>query len=207
MSQDVEQVIGPFPRADGYWQGPARVGKTGEAIVADAHGRYYEAASRGNIYAAANTAAQATSTSNATATGLILSNPSGSATILSILDITVGVGAAVAAAFEVGLFANFNTAAAAVTQTTSITPRNALLGSPKTPVGLAASSVTLPATPTHIRTLLASGWVTGTAQSQEVIQVDVGGGIALLPNTAISIQSVVGTQSIIASIIWEEIAQ
>lgn len=183
-----------------------RLGRTLEQIVSDAHGRYYEAVVRGNVYCAANSAAQATSTANATATGLILTNPVGTGKVLSILDIVVGVGAAVAAAFEVGLFANINPLAAAVTQTTPITPRNALLGSANVGVGLAASSATLPATPTHIRTLLASGWVTATAQSQEVAKDEVAGAIALLPGTAVSIQSIVGTQSVIASITWEEIA-
>jgi hypothetical protein len=54
-------------------------------------------------------------------------------------------------------------------------------------------------------TLLASGWVTATAQSQELAKDEIAGAIILLPNTAISIQSVVGAQSIIASVTWEEI--
>lgn len=201
----VEIQAGPRFVADGS-ENKMRGGRTGEIITSDAHGRYHEAVSRGNVWVAANTAAQATSTSSATATGLILTNPAGSNRLLSILDITVGVGAAVAAAFEVGLFANVaSQTQAAVVQTTPITPRNALIGSGQIGSGLAASAATLPAAPTHIRTLLASGWVTATAQSIEVIKDEVAGAICLLPNTAVSIQSVVGTQSIIASITWEEI--
>lgn len=197
--------VGPCMSADGAVNA-ARAAKTGELVAVDAHGRYYEACSRGNVFIGANTAVQATSTSNATATGLILTNPLGSGKMLSIIDITVGVGAAVAAAFEVGLFANINTLAAAVTQTTPITPRCALLGSANAPVGLLASAATLPATPTHIKALLASGWVTATAQSIEIMQHDIAGSIILLPNTAVSIQSVLGTQTIVASITWEEVA-
>lgn len=199
-----EGRVGPIAAADGAVE-TLRLGKTLETVVQDAHGRYHEAASRGNVFVAANSAAQATSTSSATATGLILSNPLGSGKYLSILDITVGVGAVVAAAFEVGLFANTNVLAAAVTHSTPLTPVCALLGSAATPVGKADSSAALPAAPTHIRTLLASGWVTATAQSQEVAKDEIAGAIILLPNTAISIQSVVGTQSIIASVTWEEI--
>lgn len=197
--------VGPVVSTDGSVNA-ARAAKTGELVSVDAHGRYYEACSRGSVFIGANTAAQASSTGSLTATGLILTNPLGSGKMLSIIDITVGVGAVVAAAFEVGLFANINTVAVAVTQTTPITPRCALLGSTNAPVGLLASAATLPATPTHIKALLASGWVTATAQSIEIMQHDIAGSIILLPNTAISIQSVVGTQSIIASISWEEVS-
>ena len=199
-----EVRTGPIVSADGAVN-PARADKQGALVVVDSHGRYYEACSRGFVFCGANTAAQATSTSSATATGLILTNPQGSGKLISIIDITVGVGAAVAAAFEVGLFANINTLAAAVTQTTPITPRGALLGSSYPPVGLLASAATLPAAPVHIRTLLASGFVAATAQSIEIFKDEVAGALMLLPNTAISIQSVVGTQSIIASITWEEV--
>jgi hypothetical protein len=205
MGVSIEGQVGPRYVNDGG-STELRQSRFGGLVVTDAHGKYYEAVSRGNVFCAANTAAQATSTASATATGLILSNPAGSGKYLSILDIVVGVGAAVAAAFEVGLFANlaFQTQAA-VTHTTPITVRNALIGSGNAGVGLVDSAATLPAAPTHIRTLLASGWVTATAQSQELIKDEVAGVIMLLPNTAVSIQSVLGTQSIIASMTWEEI--
>jgi hypothetical protein len=204
MGVGIEGQVGPRYVLEGS-ENSLRTGRTGELIVGDAHGRYFEAVSRGNVYVAANTAAQTTSTSAAAATGLILTNPLGSARMFSILDITVSIGAIVAAAFEVGLFASINPIAAAVTHTTPITPRNALLGSANAPTGLVDSSATLPAAPTHIRALLGSGWVTATAQSQEIAKDDVAGALCMLPNTAVSIQSVVGTQSIIASITWEEI--
>jgi len=206
MAVDIRGQVGPRAALGDGSENLVRTCRTGEIAVSDAHARYFEACARGNVFCGGNTAAQATSTSSATATGLILTNPLGSGKYLAILDIEVGVGAAVAAAFEVGLFANINTLAAAVTQTTPITPRNALLGSSLTGVGLLASAATLPAAPTHIRTLLASGWVTATAQSMEVVKDEVAGAIILLPNTAVSIQSVLGTQSIIASMTWEEVA-
>lgn len=197
--------VGPQILFDGATQ-PIRQGRSAEQIVQELHGRYYEQTFRGNVFVAANTAAQATTTAAAVATGLILSNPLGSGKYLALIDVTVGVGAVVAAAFEVGLFANVNVGAAAVTHTTPITPRCALLGSAVVPVGLVDSAATLPAAPIHIRTLLASGWVTATAQSQEVAKDEIAGAIVLLPNTAVSVQSVVGTQSIIASVTWEEVA-
>jgi hypothetical protein len=204
MGVSIEGQVGPRYTGDGSAT-EVRQSRFGGLVVTDAHGRYWEACSRGNVFCAANTAAQATSTSSATATGLILSNPAASGKYLSILDITVGVGAAVAAAFEVGLFANVaSQTQAAVTHTTPITPRCALIGSGAVPVGLVDSAATLPAAPVHIRTLLASGWVTATAQSQEVAKDEIAGAIILMPNTAVSIQSIVGTQSIIASITWEE---
>lgn len=206
MSVEIVGQVGPRQGLGDGTENLVRTARTGELVTSDAHARYYESTVRGNVFLGGNTAAQATSTASATATGLILTNPLGSGKNLVILDIEVGVGAVVAAVFEVGLFANTNTAAAAVTQTTPITPKNALLGSSLAGVGLLASAATLPAAPVHVRALLASGWVTATAQSQEFAKDEVAGSIILLPNTAVSVQSVVGTQSIIASITWEEVA-
>lgn len=197
--------VGPQVLNDGVGQ-VGRQGRQAEWVVQELHGRYYEQGFRGNVFVAANVAAQATTTGVAAATGLILTNPLASGKYVSIIDITVGVGAVVAAAFEVGLFANTNVLAAAVTHTTPIVPTCALLGSASVPVAKVDSSATLPAAPTHIRTLLASGWVTATAQSQEVAKDEIAGAVILLPNTAVSVQSLVGTQSIIASVTWEEVA-
>ena len=194
--------IGPSTSTDGPVN-PARGGRTGALIAADAHGRYWEACSRGEVFVAANTGAQATSTASATATRLILTNPVNSGKVFEIIDVTVGVGAVVAAAFEVGMFAGFYSATA-VTHTTPITPRCALIGMTTLPTGLVDSAATLPVAPTHIRTLLASGWVTATAQSQEVAKDEIAGAIGLLPGCSLSIQSVVGTQSCITSITWRE---
>lgn len=185
------------------------MGKTVETIVGDAHGRYWEAASRGNIFTAANSANQATTAGNgvATGTGLLLSNPPGSGKVLSLLDISVGVGAVVAAVFEVGLFAPISPlSATALVHTAAITPRPTLIGAAPTSVALVDSSWTTPVTTAvHVRTLLASGWVTATAQSQEVVRDEVAGQYVIPPNAYIFIASVLGTQGIIASMTWEEL--
>jgi hypothetical protein len=204
MSLVAEVQVGPRYELEGS-ENLLRSGRTAELIIGDGHGKYHEATSRGNVYVGGNTAAQAVTVATTIATGLCLTNPLGSGKMISILDIEVSIAAAVAAVFQVSLFANLNVLAAAVTQTTPITPRNALLGSALAPVGLLASSFTLPASPTCILPLLASGWVTGTAQSQLNLKEEIGGAITLLPNTAVSIQSIVGTPSIIGSFTWEEI--
>ena len=201
----IEGRVGPAFGQDGV-QEPPRLGRTLEVVVGQAHGRYQEANLRGNVFCAANTAAQATSTASSTATGLILTNPVGSGVILSILDCAVGVSAVVPAVFTVGLFSGGPVSTTAVTQTVAITPRNAMIGNGKVGAGLAASSATLPASPVHIRTLLCSTWITGgTSTSMEFAKDEISGAIALLPGTNVSIQSVVGTQSCISSITWEEL--
>src|SRR5713101_3850258 len=102
-------------------QSAIRGGKTGEAIVSDAHGKYYEAVYRGNVFAAANQAAQTyTLFSVTTATGLILSNPSGSGKNLSLLEVGFMPAAAAAAAISMmclsaGISQNVTTHTAALT--------------------------------------------------------------------------------------------
>jgi hypothetical protein len=72
-----ELRVGVAPSADGSVI-PQRAAKTGETIVSDAHGKYYEAVSRGDVFIAHNVAAQAVSVALATTyTGLVLSNPIG----------------------------------------------------------------------------------------------------------------------------------
>lgn len=201
----IEARVGPAFGQDGV-QEPPRLGRTLEMIVGHAHGRYQEAVLRGNVFCAGNSASQATSTASGTATGLILTNPVNSGRILSVLDVTVGISAAVAAVFEVGVFVGAYSVTA-VTHTTALAVKNALVGSGNTGVGLADSSATLPAAPTHVRTLLAGDWLTGANGHSAAMNVkdELSGALALLPGTTISVQSVVGTQAVIAGITWEEL--
>ena len=55
-------------------------------VTADGMPRYTEAAFRGQIFGAAMPAVAALSVNSGTATGLILTNPSGSQKILSLID-------------------------------------------------------------------------------------------------------------------------
>ena len=206
MAIPAQSQVGPRIVQDGS-ENIIRSARSGELVVTDAHGKYQEAVTRGGVFTAANTATQALSLGSATATGLILTNPAGSGKNLVVLEISSYISAAITAVANVAVFANINSVAAAVTQTTPITPRNALLGTGTSAVGLVASAATLPAAPTLIRSLFGWHWVTaGTPAVQLGTKDLVDGAIVLSPGTAISIQGVTAAHSAISSITWEEIA-
>lgn len=80
-------AVGPVLGADGTTPTTGRQGKTGEATVGQAHGKYYEASSRGVLFAAqllAGTGQAPSGTISTTAT-FVLYNPVGSGKRLSIV--------------------------------------------------------------------------------------------------------------------------
>ncbi len=77
--------VGPVLGADGTTPATGRQSKTGEAAVAQAHGKYYEASSRGVLFAACDQGAGvAVTTAISTTSILSLYNPVGSGKRLSI---------------------------------------------------------------------------------------------------------------------------
>lgn len=101
--------VGPQKNSDGS-SNVGRSGRTGEQMVADAHGRYLEAILRGNTFVACNVAAQALSAAlTTTCTGLILSNPNGNTKAFSVLAAMFAVSVAEAAPAPQLLQAGFST--------------------------------------------------------------------------------------------------
>lgn len=70
MGMETEQYVGSTPRADGFSDGPTRVGRTNEQIVSDGQGRFYELTRIGSIF---------TLTLVATTTGVAAGNIVGAA--------------------------------------------------------------------------------------------------------------------------------
>lgn len=199
-----ETQVGPKVAGDGTYQ-PARSTKDGSIAVQDAHARFQEAVMRGNVFCAANTANQALSVNSATATGLILTNPAGSGKNLVLLELAVAITVAPTAVGSVVLEANINPVAAAVTHTTPITPRNALLGTGTAPAGLVDSAATLPAAPIVIRSIMGIQWVTGAQIANLAVKDLVDGAVILAPGTAVSIQAITTAVTGVMSFTWEEI--
>jgi hypothetical protein len=205
MPIQLSGLTGPQVLQDGA-STAARQGRTGELVVQELHGRYYEQVYRGNTYAAANTASQVLTLGVAAATGLILSNPLGSGKNLAILEICSYVSAAITGVANVALYANINPVAAATTHTTPIVPVAALLGSGNVPVAKADASATLPAAPTLVRSLYGWHWVTaGTPAAQFGVKDVVDGALLVAPGCAVSVQGVTVASSAISSITWEEV--
>jgi hypothetical protein len=216
MAYEIEQIVGPAKRADGLGEGPTRVGITSEAIVGDAHGRYYEAVSRGVVFGASMQAGASLGTAlTATAVTLTLYNPIGSKVNLAILEVALVLttmlaapGAPAASTAVYVLAANLNSLAAAPSAVTAATVRNELLGG-VAGVGLAYTAATLPAAPVIIRPLFGVSYSEITAASiaqlatQFIDPTDAK--VILAPNTAITLQAVGAATSGIVSMMWEEV--
>jgi hypothetical protein len=199
------QVVGPQVLSNGA-NADFRADKTGASVVTDAHGRFQEAVLGGRVWLASTQAGQATSTGlSTTQTGFTLTNPAGSGVNLVLWQVCIAITTAPAAASTLVLAANVNTVAAAVTQTTPLTVRNALLGTSGTGNGLAASAVTLPAAPVVIRAI-GGGCVGASTINTVPIVENIDGSIVLTPGTAVSVNSITTAVSAIISMVWEECA-
>lgn len=187
---------------------PFLLGKDREAVTSILHGRYTELIRRGTVFLAANQAVQALSLLSATATGLILTNPSGSGKRLAVLHVGVSLASLPAGQSSIYLAANVNTAAAAVVHTTPLIVRNALLGATSVGVGLADREATLPATPVIVR-VLGGGPAATVATSVDFppfIEAHLDGSLMLEPGTTLCLEALTTAISVVASFLWEEIA-
>lgn len=157
-----------------------------------------------DVFVASTQAGVATSTGlSTTQTGFTLTNPAGSGKNLVVLQINVAMTTAPAAAATIVAAANVNPVAAAVTQTTPLTVRDARLGVTRTGAGLAASAVTLPAAPVVVRAI--GGPVATGQTTPPYIRDDVNGAIVLVPGTALSINSLTTAISAVISMTWREV--
>lgn len=157
-----------------------------------------------DVFVASTQSAIATSTGlSTTQTGFTLTNPAGSGKNLVILQTNIALASAPAGAAPVVYAANVNPVATAVTQTTPLTVRSAVLGRTKTGAGLAASAVTLPAAPVVVRS--AAGPVAGSSISPPYIKDDVNGALVLAPGSAISLNSLTTAISAVISMVWKEV--
>lgn len=95
---DIDQVIGPITRQDGYAEGPLRIGRQNELITSNSHGRYYEATVRGQLFSLAHQATSGTIAAGnivgaaaAASTQFGLINPLGSGKYLVLAKFGMGV--------------------------------------------------------------------------------------------------------------------
>lgn len=98
MSIELEQVVGPVTRADGFVDGPVRVTRQGGAAVSDVHGHFFEAVTRGQVFSLVLTATSTgvaagniAGAAAAAATQFALINPITSGKNLSLLRFGMGI--------------------------------------------------------------------------------------------------------------------
>lgn len=86
VATTITGVIGPSANADGYMDQIFRQGRTGEMIVSELHGRFYEQAARGRVFFSF-CAATATTAVGTSMVGNIVWNPPGSGVNLALLAV------------------------------------------------------------------------------------------------------------------------
>ncbi len=199
-----EIKVGPISATDGTTN-TARSGKTGELIVGDAHGRYYEATSRGTMFSGSVTAKDTTIGLATTYTGLVLSNPIGSNVNLVLNKVGYAFTVAFPAASVIGLLTGFN--GTEITHTTPVTPKSQKIGG-TAGIGKLDSAATLTGTPL-LNTILAAGTTAAITTSPTDCSgiVDLEGSIILTPGSycAFYTSTVAGASGANYSISWEEI--
>ncbi|MDE3076382.1 MAG: hypothetical protein KGJ86_13250 [Chloroflexota bacterium] len=195
-------LVGPAVAADGATP-PLRQGKTGEVVVTELHGKYYEQAARGQLFhATVDTAGVALAAAGTTA-GFALYNPLGSGKNLEIVRVALAI---VSGTYVVGgVMHGVNTVpqAAAVTGT-ALTSVAGMAGSQATSVGKAFKTATLPVAQTALRPFVSKN----TAAPFQILSEDVDGQIVLAPGTAWSL-FIFGADTTpleVASVTWGEIA-
>jgi hypothetical protein len=178
----------------------ARGGKTGEQIVSELHGRYYETTYRGRMFGITGGLTTTTAAGAATFTGLIVGNPAGSGYNLAINKVTVLQGAALTAETDIGIMYGINTT----------TPSLATIFNRKAGGGASVAVANAGQTITAMTAFIVfagsgSGAIT-VPGLMPVVGVDFEGSLVIPPGYAVaSYTSRVSTTALMFSFAWEEI--
>lgn len=185
---------------------PARATKTGGLVTADVHGRYQEAAIRGNLFSASNQAAQAVSVAlTTTYTGLCLSNPLGNTKNLVLLGCQYALSVAPAATASLHLIAGYS-ATTNVTHTTPLVApgiQNSLIGTGPASTAKVDSAATI-VNPGYLIPLV-SGFTAAALPSMSPLWIDLGGLFVLPPGAWAAIGALTAVTGF-GGFVWEEVA-
>ena len=196
-----EIKAGPRVLEDGT-TGEARAGEYSEAIVSQAHGKYYEAGSRRKLFFAANQAARAISVALATTyTGLCVANPRMSSVNLAIIRVGWVESIASVGLATIGLWGGYD-ADEELGTTTAVTVYNCKLLGPHGEAN-AFRAAELPTAPVWIEHYM-SAFTTNALHGTSPVIVDVDGAIIVPPGCYVGIGALVACTGL-GSIMWEEI--
>lgn len=199
-----EGRIGPNPGADGTVH-EIRLDKTGAQAVTDAHGRYSEAARRGNLFVASNVAATAVSVALATAyTGLVVSNPLGNLKNLELLGVAFALTVAPAAIASLHLIGGYSATANVVHTTPLPAPgiQNCLLGTG--PASSAKADVSATTVNPGYLLPLTGGFTAAALPSSPLVWLDLSGLIILPPGAWAALGALTAVTGF-AALAWEEV--
>lgn len=204
-------IVGPVFGGDGSTPATGRQAKTGEANVCMTHGKYYEPASRGVIFAACDQGVGVAVQATITTTGILsLQNPALSAKRLAIKKVsisyfsgTLGAGSFYHGFNAVGIVQP-SAGTALTSNCTDITNMSSVVA-----VGVARTAATVVAATVLYPFASALPVLASTAVAFPPIIEDVDGLIVLEPGTAWQLVAVMGaagtTPKISCGIVWEEV--
>ena len=196
-----EIKAGPRVLEDGA-TGEARAGEYGEAIVSQAHGKYYEAASRRKLFFTANQIAKAITVGlDPTYTGLCVANPRMSSVNLAIIRVGWVESIASVGLASIGLIGGYDALTELTTATAEPIYNCKLLG----PHGEANAFTIaeLPTAPVWIEHYMGA-FTASTLHGTSPVIVDVNGAIIVPPGAYVAIGALVACTGL-GSIMWEEI--
>lgn len=183
------------------------LGRNGEILASEYHGKYYSLCYSGTIYFACNQANQALTSLSATYTGNLVYNPVGSGINAILLQCCIAVASAPAGISTMHHEATTSFQKTAPTTNTSLTVASSFLAQPEGASCFAYSATTLPAAPTAIRAIGGGVNATGSVSPTAFIVDDIAGGIIVAPGTYVGLGYVTTAISVIASYHWAEFPQ
>lgn len=173
-------AVGPQNNPDSSNLVTARLGKQGEQLSSELHGRYYEQTYRGNMFSVASQALVTTTVGlTLTYTGLVLVNPIGSPVNLALNKCTAMQSVIQATQPEAYAIAFGSNTSTGVTLTTPATPQSNLIGSGTTAKAKAAISATIPLAPVYGAFVAASS----SATTDIAGVIDFEGSVILQPGS------------------------
>lgn len=206
----IQAQVGPVTSQDGA-NPNLRQGRVGELIAGDAHGRYNEAVSRGNVYQVSVAAGAATAfTGGAGGTPFVsVYNPVGSGKNISILAVGVGIHASASGAGVVAFY--FYGGPSAANTGTLTTPTNMLTLQTGGSIAKASSNAATTST-TAVSLLLPVAsyyWATAAAAFANPSMFDIAGSIVCAPGNLVAFGASAALTSATydVALLWEEIPQ
>jgi hypothetical protein len=184
----------------------AGLGEYTDVLVTEFLARYYQLNYRGQVFFAANTAAQALSVASGTYTGLVVANPAGSGKNLVMLDAQFALSL-LQTGFSAIVLGTAPTVALTTGSSTGPSGTSCLVGSGSASVAKVGASCTFGAAPTIMRALAGAQWVTtGTTSNVQAVKDEIAGLVIVAPGQAFCIEAVTTAVTGLASMTWAEVA-
>lgn len=188
---------------------PLRTGNSGEQLIGQLHGRYFEQTQRGNIFSASAVAVTAVAAAQANV-GLQLWNPPNSTVNLVILKATVYVIVTAASMTSVTLNGGLGQLAAPITTTVVASASGPTkVGSGLVSQAIAYNAGTYTNAPAVIWPMLKNTAAISATGEDSGGYIDFEGSIICAPGNYLAICPVganAGTNGLTASIMWEEVS-